>query len=119
MPALSPTADALRAARADARALCRQHHVEVGRGEDFVLVVSELISNAIVHGRPPRAYDVSLDAGDLLVTVDDTSADGPRRPSAPAPGDAEGGRGIVLVQALARLWGWLPAVGGKRVWARV
>lgn len=118
MPTLTPTAGALRTARNDARDLCRQHDVEPGRGDDFVLVVSELISNAIRHGRPPTAYAVSLDAGDLLITVDDGRPEGPSAPRPPTDG-AEGGRGLAIVEALSRLWGWLPTVSGKRVWARV
>ncbi len=118
MPTLMPTTAGLQAARSDARALCEQHAVEANRGEDFVLVVSELISNSMLHGRPPRAYEVSLDQGDLFVTVDDADRVGPPAPLS-AGDDAEGGRGLAIVQALARLWGWLPTVTGKRVWARV
>lgn len=118
MPTLTATPRALSAARLDARALCHRHHVEAGRADDFVLVVSELVGNALQHGRAPSRYDVSLDAGDLLVTVDDARPEGPGRPASAAT-DAERGRGLALVEALARLWGWLPTASGKRVWARV
>lgn len=118
MPALPSTPAGLQGARSDARALCRRHAVDPGRGDDFVLVVSELISNAIVHGRPPSDYDVSLDEGDLLVTVDDADPKGlPSRK--PGTDQAESGRGLVIVETLSRIWGWLPTATGKRVWARV
>jgi anti-sigma regulatory factor (Ser/Thr protein kinase) len=118
MPALTPTASGLRTARDDARTLCRQHDIAVERGDDFVLIVSELVSNAITHGSPPSSYDVSLDKGDLFITVDDTNPNVPSTLTPVADG-SEGGRGLGIVEALARLWGWLPTAGGKRVWARV
>lgn len=36
-----------------------------------------------------------------------------------APADAEGGRGLALVDALAAAWGTLPRPEGKTVWFEV
>lgn len=74
------------------------------------LIVAELAANAVTHGRVPgRDFDLSLSltAGDTLaVEVTDTCPDRrpPVTPSRPSP-DAETGRGLLLVEALAARWG--------------
>ena len=101
--------------------------------ETVELVVSELVTNAVQasadrDGRPRYSADtglacvhlrLSIDGLTLLVEVWDENA----MPPAPVqPGLAdEGGRGLMLVDALAERWGWdLPQSGrGKIVWALV
>lgn len=82
------------------------------------LLVSELVTNAIVHGRSGACVEVSLDADQVLrISVSD---DNPLllptvdvRPRA----TAEGGRGLLIVSLLAARWGVAPvAGGGKTVW---
>ncbi|MCQ0022194.1 ATP-binding protein [Streptomyces somaliensis DSM 40738] len=97
--------------------------------DTVTLVVAELAANAVLHGRVPGrdfelrlAYDRS--AGLVRVEVSDTHPARPRPPE-PAPGpapepavDAEGGRGLLLVAAVADRWGVTERVGpGKTVWA--
>jgi anti-sigma regulatory factor (Ser/Thr protein kinase) len=107
-----------RAARADARKVCADHGVDDDRTESAVLVLSELVGNAVRHGTPPVSYTTGLDRDDVLLTVDDgTSA--PPLGSAGGDPDAESGRGLLLVTSLSRSWGWRPLAGGKQVWARV
>jgi anti-sigma regulatory factor (Ser/Thr protein kinase) len=82
--------------------------------DTLLLLVSEVATNALVHGSGDVRVRV-LAAGDRLrVEVDDGSG------SMPAPrearDDAEGGRGLALVQALATRWGADPRTGGKTVW---
>jgi hypothetical protein len=60
---------------------------------------------------------VNLDGADLLVFVDDANPEGPVRTE--RPDDAESGRGLGLVEALSKAWGWTRTAGGKRVWARL
>ncbi|MFJ9682927.1 ATP-binding protein [Streptomyces sp. NPDC101194] len=91
------------------------------RADDVLLCVSELVTNALLHGVPPgRGFRVrlSLEPGDgvLRVEVHD-SGDGEVCPVAadPAP-DAEGGRGLLLVAALADKWGVGERDPGKVVW---
>ncbi|MET9696994.1 ATP-binding protein [Streptomyces sp. NPDC006529] len=91
----------------------------------FTLVVAELTANSALHGRVPgRDFELRLllapDGGAVRVEVSDTH---PRRPAAPpadhppVPGE-DGGRGLVIVDALARQWGVRDRVGpGKTVWA--
>ncbi|MGW2592163.1 ATP-binding protein [Streptomyces sp. NPDC001515] len=92
--------------------------------DDVVLCVSELATNALVHGVPPgRGFRVMLFwervDGRLRVEMHD-SGDGevPEvRPGGPLPtGDDEGGRGLVLVSALADAWGVGDRNPGKIVW---
>ncbi|MFD7440569.1 ATP-binding protein [Streptomyces sp. NPDC059909] len=92
------------------------------RADDVLLCVSELATNALVHGVPPgRGFrlHLSLD-GVLRVEVHD-SGDGEVRVPALEPvcapdADAESGRGLLLVGALADKWGVGERSPGKIVW---
>ncbi|MFF8917029.1 ATP-binding protein [Streptomyces sp. NPDC015032] len=91
------------------------------RADDVLLCVSELATNAVLHGVPPgRGFRIHLCLepadGVLRVEVHD-SGDGEVRPvvADPAP-DAEGGRGLLLVAALADKWGVGERDPGKVVW---
>ncbi len=77
------------------------------------LLVSELVTNAIVHG---RSLDAEITAGALRVAVtDDSPAPLPEVDLQPRT-SAEGGRGLLIVSLLAARWGVLPAGAGKTVW---
>ncbi|MET8412708.1 ATP-binding protein [Streptomyces sp. NPDC005195] len=92
--------------------------VGAGRGDDVLLCVSELATNALVHGVPPgRHFRVFLryagDGGVLRVEVHDSGGGVPR----PVDGAAgEGGRGLLLVAALSDSWGVAERDPGKAVW---
>ncbi|MEU4351679.1 ATP-binding protein [Streptomyces sp. NPDC023838] len=84
------------------------------------LVVAELAANAVLHGRVPgRDFELRLVLGTVLrIEVTDTRTEGlPRRPE--VAGDAEGGRGLLLVEALAKAWGVDERPPGKTVWAEL
>ncbi|GGS63820.1 ATP-binding protein [Streptomyces griseoviridis] len=89
--------------------------------DTVVLVVAELAANAALHGRVPgRDFALSLahdpDRGVVRIEVSDTHPALPAR-LAPAP-DQAGGRGLLLVEALAVDWGVRDRLGpGKTVWA--
>ncbi|MFB7440068.1 ATP-binding protein [Streptomyces mirabilis] len=78
--------------------------------DTVAVIVAELAANAVTHGRVPgRDFELrlSLVTGSVRVEVTDTRS-GPRPPG---PGDVpaarpldEGGRGLVLVEALADRW---------------
>ncbi|WP_405556716.1 ATP-binding protein [Streptomyces sp. NBC_01171] len=87
--------------------------------EAVALVVAELAANAVLHGRVPgRDFELRLQRapGHIRVEVSDTH---PAHPKLPTPDPtAEGGRGLLLVDAVATRWGTAPRTGpGKTVWA--
>lgn len=81
-----------------------------------LLVVSELVTNALVHTAGEVRLDLTLTGQHLRVAVSDAS---PRTPVKPATMDwmATGGRGLILVEAMSDAWGSVPLSGGKQVWA--
>lgn len=86
------------------------------RAEDVLLCVSELATNALVHGVPPGPgflLRVRYDGYGVRVEVHD-SGDGVPRIADEAD---EGGRGLLLVAALADKWGVDERTPGKLVWA--
>ena len=127
-----PLHDTLRlGALADAVPLARAHLRQLlsgwGRAElspDAGVVVSELVTNAVAAsaGLRPAAAPVLVWLGSdgyrLLLAVADMSPRPPVRLDLRP--DAEGGRGLALVEALSGRWGWhLANVNGLRkcVWA--
>ncbi|MFE9926063.1 ATP-binding protein [Streptomyces sp. NPDC005774] len=91
--------------------------------ETLTLITAELTANAVRHGHVPgRDFEVRLTGtgGALRVEVSDTRTERvPLPPHDAPPADAESGRGLVLVAALADEWGTTPRVNapGKTVWA--
>lgn len=86
--------------------------------DDALILTSELVTNAIRHGRPAVTLAVALEPSALTVIVTDTSPDLPPLAPAKPPVDSPGGRGLVVVDALADQWGITPqhANPGKAVW---
>lgn len=81
------------------------------------LLVSEVATNALVHGSGDVQVRVAHVGAGLRVEVSDGSTRAPRPRSADA--DAEGGRGLTLVDALASRWGTELTATGKTVWFEV
>jgi signal transduction histidine kinase len=85
--------------------------------EPTLLVVTELLSNAIDHAHGPVRLSVELSAETVHVEVRDATPHPPLlRP--PDPMRARG-RGMQFVEALSMRWGWTAAPPGKVVWADV
>ncbi|MEU0024649.1 ATP-binding SpoIIE family protein phosphatase [Streptomyces sp. NPDC006335] len=91
--------------------------------DDGVVVVSELVTNAVVHAGTEIELDCRLEAhtGALVVEVLDhhpsrAPRDGDTEPSYGTP---EYGRGLRLVAALAETWGITYRTGAKTVWAQL
>lgn len=85
--------------------------------ETVTLLVSEVVTNALRHARSGAELRLHRTAGGVEVEVLDADD------RLPIPrivdSDAESGRGLHLVDALAASWGAEPMRQGKRVWFRV
>ncbi|MEV6050232.1 ATP-binding protein [Streptomyces sp. NPDC052107] len=117
--------------------------------ETLILLVSELVTNAVVHTGHAAVLRLSL-PGTAAGTAGPTATAGPagstepagtaQAPTAPvavtvrvevadsssrapvprcAGGDATGGRGLALVDCLADRWGWSPEGAGKSIWCEL
>ncbi|WP_369235422.1 ATP-binding protein [Streptomyces sp. R21] len=103
------------AAREFTRAALSDWGVPTGTYDDILLCVSELATNALLHGVPPgRGFQLRLIPydGTLRVEVHDSGGGEPR---VTPPGD-ERGRGLLLVSLLAGKWGVGERDPGKIVW---
>ncbi|MFG3507415.1 ATP-binding protein [Streptomyces sp. NPDC047821] len=93
-----------------------------GVTEAATQLVAELAANAATHGRVAgRSFRLALlaHAGVLRIEVTDTRADALPRRLSPSP-DADHGRGLLLVGALADRWGvGLGPAPRKTVWAEM
>lgn len=85
---------------------------------DVLVVVSELVTNAVLYGRVPIVLSLVRDLETLRIEVSDADPQVHAvKPHAPNPSDPTG-RGLQIVQSLTRAWGVTPqAHGGKTVWA--
>ncbi|MGH3343645.1 MAG: ATP-binding protein [Carbonactinosporaceae bacterium] len=81
-----------------------------------VLVVSELVTNAVIHGYGPAQLRLTFN-GRLRVEVRDLSPAPPRLRDT-CPGEL-GGRGLQIVNRLSESWGWRPHGRGKLVWCEL
>jgi two-component sensor histidine kinase len=93
------------------------HSWDVDFRSDALLLVAELATNAVRHARSRFMLSLRLQTGLLLVAVSDTNG-APPQLAEPTP-TATRGRGLLIVNALAKSWGWEPLRGGKTVWAAV
>lgn len=115
---LAPSRRAPAQARAAVRAFAENVVGEETAGT-AELLVSELVTNALTHGRGTITVHMEHGASGLLVTVCD---DEPAHPQVPPQVPlALGGRGLRMVEVLADSWGVTPADRGpgKGVWFRL
>lgn len=98
--------------------------------ETLILLISELVTNAVVHTGCPAVLRMRLPdvpempeesaaagPGTVRVEVADASACPPKQRH--ADGDATNGRGLELVDGLADRWGWQAEGAGKSIWCEV
>jgi serine/threonine-protein kinase RsbW len=89
-------------------------------GDDALLCVSELATNAVLHslsGRPGGRFSVraTVRAGRVRAEVQDEG--GPWRPA--GEGNGQSGRGLVIVGELASRWGRDDGDTGRTVWFEI
>ncbi|MFJ8750595.1 ATP-binding protein [Streptomyces sp. NPDC102441] len=118
---LSPTRRGARLARLLATAHLGDWGLPV---EPAANIVAELAANAAVHGRAPgRDFRLGLAVHhEALLRIEVTDTRGERLPLAPgiAADDAESGRGLLIVEALADRWGVdVGPAPRKTVWAEL
>jgi anti-sigma regulatory factor (Ser/Thr protein kinase) len=85
--------------------------------DDALLLLSELVTNAVRYARAPIEARVRLDGTHIVLDVADGATELPvMRPLQPG---AATGRGLHLVEMLAEQWGVRPTGGGKAVWCAI
>jgi len=89
-----------------------------------LIVASELVTNAVVHGSGAVHVTVLLRRARLHLVVRDQNPDPPRRLQSTLRSSAgisldSGGRGLPLLDAVCRAWGHLSSDTGKAVWGIV
>jgi CheY-like chemotaxis protein len=106
-----------RAARTFASAALEEWGVEQIT-DDVLLVVTELVNNAVTHANTPCELRLSISPVSLRIEVID---EGPGTPDPLPPSSTRNhGRGLHLVDALTAAWGFEPIeTGGKMVWAEL
>jgi CheY-like chemotaxis protein len=85
--------------------------------DEAALVVTELVTNAITHGGSDFRLQLSRTSGAFRIEVVD-EGEGTPEPQ-PQDTEAEGGRGIMLVDAMSSSWGVENVPRGKLVWAEI
>jgi anti-sigma regulatory factor (Ser/Thr protein kinase) len=122
MPQLEMTLAAVPTAPGAARQAVRKwlcsRHCGDDATETAALLVTELVSNAVVHANGPSLWlTVDETTADVLhVAVRDGSVDVPRHSPQMPDVRRKGGRGLSMVDTLSTNWGWEPLRTGKRVW---
>ena len=119
---LVPVLRAPRAARAFVAETLSAWDVEGDGVEAAKLVVSELVTNAVLHAPESPTISVGLRLSEdvVRVLVTDGGLQEPERRAPPDPWTAETGRGVWLVDAFTEQWG-IETHGpdGKTVWCEL
>jgi anti-sigma regulatory factor (Ser/Thr protein kinase) len=84
--------------------------------EDAKLVISELVTNAVLHSRSRHGmFTVHSERYPRYIWLEVTDAGGDWQPE----DDTDGGRGLAIVTALATEWGVDGDARSRTVWARI
>jgi anti-sigma regulatory factor (Ser/Thr protein kinase) len=109
------------AAVSSARRFVQRHCQAIGFDAETcdtaVLLTSETVTNAFIHGRSEARIRVNAVPGRLLVEVADENSRHPQ--PAGQDDDALDGRGLAIVELLADRWGVVDEAYGKTVWFEV
>ncbi len=91
-----------------------RHHLDALR-ETALLLTSEVVSNAVTHAQSASVLRIRLVGDAVRVSVTDTGY-GSIVVGAVAPHAAGGGRGLFIVDQVARDWGTKQTDQGTEVW---
>jgi anti-sigma regulatory factor (Ser/Thr protein kinase) len=80
------------------------------------LLVSELVTNAVIHSATPSTVTVRTDGEYLLVLVQDGGGSGPVQKPPELEPEAISGRGLSLVEALTSAWSFEQSADRTTVW---
>ncbi len=104
-------------ARAAITGLCETVGLVGGRCQTLLLLVSEVVTNAVLHSNAPTSAPIRFraDAEEDCVRVDVHDGGTDFTPPPPLPPRAHGGWGLQLVEREARHWG-VAQSDGTLVW---
>jgi anti-sigma regulatory factor (Ser/Thr protein kinase) len=86
--------------------------------DQVVLLTSELVTNAVLHGRGPVELRIEDDGRLIRIEISDGHPDPLPRDGDRPPDTQQSGRGLLIVDSLADRWGYRlhRAPPGKTVW---
>jgi anti-sigma regulatory factor (Ser/Thr protein kinase) len=113
---LDTTPLAVREARAATRTWLR-HIGRVAADHPAALVVTELVTNAVLHARGPIALHLWEQVNRIKVGVSDGSQAAAHRRQASETDKS--GRGILIVERMSSSWGTDVNDAGKLTWAEI
>ncbi len=96
---------------------CRAAGLSHDSADGAELLVSEVVTNAVIHGRSEVRLGVCATSDRLRVEVGDDNSRRPARAAADA--DALDGRGLSIIDLLASRWGVDDGAVGKVVWFEI
>lgn len=110
---LDPTLAAPELARQAVAAWQARLDLDPRLNADVIIMVQELVTNAVLHGRSRSEVVASIEEDVVRLEVHDLGADTPVL----RPHDGNNnGNGLHVVAGIADRWGWRPTRTGKYVW---
>ncbi|MGI5523695.1 ATP-binding protein [Micromonospora sp. CA-259024] len=111
---LAPTVGAARHARQMTNTGCLRWGMPT-LADSASIAITEMVNNAVAHARTPMTVRLAPQDSTLHLAVRDHS---PRRPTFAglSPPTRAGGRGLLLIDTMARRWGSSAVPDGKVVW---
>lgn len=113
---LPATVDSCGLARDVVVQACREWDLD-GVAGNAEVIVSELVSNAVRHARPPLHLLLAVRGARLHLALRDGSAALPQPVRGGPPPTGDNGRGLMLIDGIAAAWGSMRTTEGKVVWA--
>ncbi|WFE31974.1 ATP-binding protein [Micromonospora sp. WMMD975] len=111
---LPPVPEAAREARSLVAAGCLRWGLPE-LAEPACIAVTEMVNNVVAHAATPMTLRLAPRGDALHMAVRDHAGGRPAY-AGPAPVDSVGGRGLLLIDTVARRWGSTPLPDGKVVW---